>query len=151
VAIGSTTEFTNHPFAKTYFNANSGLQSLDLTGSMDNGVKMGVQQSVATQSGAQYQLSFYVGSFGPDITHRSVELDINGTAVGTFTNSLAATYPPYNGDGVAGNTWQQFTYDFAATGSSTTIAFYNLASAGVSLNGLDDVSLTATAVPDPRP
>ncbi|MBV8609593.1 MAG: hypothetical protein JO034_19315 [Singulisphaera sp.] len=114
-------------------------------------MKMGVQQSVATQSGAQYQLSFYVGSFGPDITHRSVELDINGTAVGTFTNSLAATYPPYNGDGVAGNTWQQFTYDFAATGSSTTIAFYNLASAGVSLNGLDDVSLTATAVPDPRP
>ena len=44
-------------------------------------------------------------------------------------------------------TWQQFTYDFAATGASTTIAFYNLAPSGVLANGLDDVSVTG--VPEP--
>ncbi len=148
VAVTPTTEYansSNSPFPKTYFNGNSGLQWLDLTGDYDNGVKMGVQQTLATTLGGQYLLSFYVGSFNS--VPAPVELDINGASVGTFTNNMTATFPSYNGDGVAGMTWQQFTYDFAATGASTTIAFYNLAPGGVLANGLDDVSVSA--VPEP--
>jgi len=145
VAVTSTTEYANSPFPKTYYNANSGLQWLDLTGDYDNGVKLGVQQALATTPGGQYHLSFYVGDFNS--VPAPVELDINGASVGTFTNKMIATFPSYNGDGVAGMTWQQFTYDFAATGASTTIAFYNLAPSGVLANGLDDVSVTG--VPEP--
>jgi len=108
-------------------------------------VKLGVQQALATTPGGQYLLSFYVGNFSSATA--PVQLDVNGSSVGTFTNTMSATYPSYNGDGVAGMSWQQFTYDFTATGASTTIAFYNLAAGGVLANGLDDVSVNS--VPEP--
>jgi len=76
VAVTSTTEYANSPFPKTFYNANSGLQWLDLTGDYDNGVKLGVQQALATTPGGQYHLSFYVGDFNS--VPAPVELDING-------------------------------------------------------------------------
>ena len=62
VAVTSTNQFspTSPP---RYYNSNSGSQWLDLTGSLDNGALVGVQQSVATTSGTQYALSFFVGNF----------------------------------------------------------------------------------------
>jgi hypothetical protein len=126
---------------KTYFNANSGLQWLDLTGDTDNGAELGVQQVIPTVEGVEYQVSFYLGNY--ENSGAALELAVNGTSVGTFTNTLPATNPAYNGDGVASIVWQQFTTSFTATGASTTLTFYNAVASGVAGNGLDDVSVAA--------
>ncbi len=141
VAITSTTEYTTTSLGKTYYNANSGLQWLDLTGDTDNGAEVGVQQVIPTVAGVEYQVGFYLGS--NEGAPAAVELEVDGASVGTFTNTLPATFTPYNGDGVAGNVWQQFTTSFTATGASTTLTFYNAVASGVGGNGLDDVSVTA--------
>ena len=62
VAITSTTEYTHSSYGKTYFNGNSGLQWLDLTGDTDNGARVGVQQVIPTVAGVEYQVGFYLGS-----------------------------------------------------------------------------------------
>src|SRR5262245_23701329 len=50
------------PFNNTSrFNAQDGFNSIDLTGSFNQGPSAGVEQTVATISGQQYTLSFYVG------------------------------------------------------------------------------------------
>jgi hypothetical protein len=147
VAITSTSQYFMFGSTKEYYNANSGLQWLDLTGSGDNGAENGVQQTIATTPGQMYAVSFYVGYESFNSTPATTELDVNGVAVGTYANSTASTFPTYNGDGVAVQTWKNFTYTFAATDSSTTLAFYNLSPAGNSVNGLDDVSVTATPEP----
>jgi hypothetical protein len=127
------------------FNAEDGIQWLDLTGDGSNSTE-GVQQSVATTSGTNYVLTFYVGNttgggiFG---TTSTVGLDINGAQVNTYENS--------NTD-ATGLNWEQFTYSFMATGASTTIGFVNLDPSGDNSNGLDLVDLevgTVSTVPEP--
>ena len=148
VSLTSTTEYANSPQAFTYYNANSGSQFLDLTGPNDDGTQGGVQQVVATSALTQYVLSFYIGN--RNSTSAPVELTLNGTAIATYTNSQTTTDPSYNGNGVAGDTWEKFSYQFTATGP-TTIAFYNMAASvaasGVTVAGLDDVSISVAPEP----
>jgi hypothetical protein len=127
------------------FEAKDGSQWLDLTGDGSNSTE-GIQQAVATTSGANYILTFDVGNttgggiFG---TTSTVGLDINGTQVNSYENSNADT---------TGLNWEQFTYSFMATGASTTIGFVNLDPSSDNSNGLDLVDLeagTASTVPEP--
>ena len=90
---------------------------------------------MATTSGANYILTFYVGNttgggiFGTTSTDA---LSINGTQVNTYENTNADS---------TGLNWQQFTYSFMATGASTTIGFVNLDPGSDNSNGLDLVDL----------
>jgi len=97
-------------------------------------VQTGVEQTVATVPGAQYLLSFYLGSVNnaayPGSGNASAVVLINGSSIGVFTNS--------NASGLSAN-WQLF---FTATGSTTTFDFFNNAIAGVALAGLDNVQMT---------
>jgi len=126
-----------------FFQPEDGSQSLDLTG-MSNQRLNGVEQTVATIPGTDYSLSFWVGHHAQDPNFyngpASVNLLIGGSLVGTFSNNHAP--PPNLLD------WEQFTYSFTATGTTTTIDFFN-AVADTSQNevGLDNVALTA--VPEP--
>jgi hypothetical protein len=130
------------------FPAQDGAQWLDLTGVTSNSTE-GVQQTVATAIGTNYQLSFWVGNVvDPRLTSAffgiasTVEVDINGVLLGLFTNSSGSTT----------QTWQQFSPQFVATGSSTTIAFINRDPLTDTQNGLDNVVLDvapAAAVPEP--
>jgi hypothetical protein len=116
------------------FEAEDGNQWLDLTGDGSNSTE-GVEQTVVTTTGTNYALTFYVGNTsGGDIfgTTSTVGLDLNGTQVSSFTNSNADT---------TGLNWEQFSYDFTASGSSTTIGFINLDPSSDNSNGLDNVDI----------
>lgn len=126
----------------SYYNPNSGNQWLDLTGNNDNGARVGVVQSVTTVAGQAYTLTFFVGHKIDEAAPAVIGVSING---GTFTNFT-------NGDTTAPatgiNNFKQFTYDFTATGASTSLQFVNAAGVvGSQVSGLDDVSLRA--VPGP--
>jgi Protein of unknown function (DUF642)/PEP-CTERM motif len=140
VGIVSTT-FVQNGVA---FEAQNGSQWVDLTG-LNSNTTEGLAQTAATTPGTAYTLTFYVGNttgggiFG---TTSTVGLDINGLLVNSFTNS--------NGD-ATGLNWQQFTYNFTASGASTVIGFVNLDPASDNSNGLDmvDLELGTSAVPEP--
>jgi hypothetical protein len=126
------------------FEAQSGNIWLDLTGDGTNSSE-GISQSVTTVGGTSYALTFYVGNttgggvFG---TTSTAGLKINGTQVGSFENSTADA---------TGLNWQQFTYNFTASGTSTTIEFDNLDPSNDNSNGLDnvDLELGTSTVPEP--
>jgi hypothetical protein len=115
-----------------------GNVSLDLQGYTDGSPYGGVQQSITTQVGAQYQMKFWVGvqndvSIG--VGPASVTA-IAGSTSQNFTNNLTGP----------GNQWQQFTMNFAATSLNTTISLSGLSTAGGAYIGLDnaDVELVAS-------
>jgi len=131
------------------FPAEDGVQWLDLTGDGTNSVE-GVEQTIATNPGTTYDLSFWVGNtfdpFGIFGTTSTVKVrlgGISGSLIDTATNS--STTP-------GTLVWQQFTTSFTATGSSTTLDFLNGDPSTDNSNGLDNVVLTAagaTTVPEP--
>ena len=118
------------------FKSQEGLNSADLTGDANQGTTDGVKQAIPTVAGQAYQVSFFVGRAGGNnlyATPASVALSINGGARTTFTNS----------DLTPGtNNWKQFTKTFTATGSSTTLAFFNAQTTN-NFTGLDNVVVTA--------
>ena len=131
--------------AVTTFNAGDGLNSVDLTGAGNQGPTAGVTQTVNLVVGNQYTLDFLVGRADPGPpygTPSTVNVSINGTAPGTFTNS--------NSTPNAIN-WKNFAYTFTATQVSNSFTFLN----GTSDNnfvGLDLVNLNDTTpgpVPEP--
>jgi hypothetical protein len=126
------------------FNAHGGQNALDITGASNTGPSDGVFQNIATTAGQTYSLSFWVGnadttgSFAPYYTQPStINLQIDGGSLVAFTNRNV-TENAIN--------WEEFTYLFTATGSSTNLAFLN-GTTGDNEAGLDDVSLVA--VPEP--
>lgn len=143
VALTNTAEYTGSAGSPTYYNAHSGDQWLDLTGDQDNGARVGVSQSIATDIGTTYQLSFWVGSFVDVPT--SIALEINGVLYGTYANNSAGTSP---GQGIS---CENFVVPVTATDASTTLSFFF--AGGRSAAGLDDVSFTSPSttsdVPEP--
>jgi len=124
------------------FNVENGLQAIDLTGEGNQiaGVD-GVKQSVSLNPGT-YDLSFWLGhqdSSAPGYTNgpSMLSLYVDGSPVNVYSNNLNTT------DDV---TWEQFTYDFTASGY-TTIAFLNDTPTGNNYAGLDNVVLTQTPEP----
>lgn len=120
------------------FNAQQGSQWLDMTGPGSNSAA-GVQQTVSTQPGAQYELVFYVGnvvggSFG--ITS-SIEVLVDGNSLGISRN--ASNSP-------GSQSWGQVKLPITATSNSTTIAFINRDPSNDNSNGLDNVSLMPVQV-----
>lgn len=132
------------------FNANSPNVAVDLTGAGNTSPLDGIVQNVmTTQAGQIYRLSFYVGNAAPIggngavyTLPSTVNLSINSGAIQSFTNASTAGTGPGNGIN-----FQLFSTTFAATGSSTSIAFSNGTAVGDNYAGLDDVALTA--VPEP--
>jgi hypothetical protein len=130
------------------FNAQSGNQSIDISGTTNN-PGQGISQTVATQIGREYQLSFYLGNpagFNPD-TGAVVDLSID--------NGLPVSY--VNGDTTPGfMNWKHFSVDFVATSGSTTLEFTYGSSPPNYVSALDNVTLSEVseraslnAVPEP--
>lgn len=122
------------------FNAHSGDQWLDLSGSSSNSTANGVTQDVATVAGQDYLLSFYVGSATDNVFFfpSTVDLSINGGARTSYTNPTAPSDQM---------NWLQFSTPFTATGAVTNLTFFNGGSSTNYLSGLDTVTLLA--VPEP--
>jgi len=145
------------------FTSWDGVNHIDVTGAgLGNGIQ-GISQTVATQIGETYQLSFALSNMGIGSSAQyclvnggscaigdlapidyydeaaRIDLVINGGAPVTFTNSL---------DGGVNNTWQTFTTSFTATSTTTTIEFNNN-SGNDAYAGLDNVFLDVAATPEP--
>jgi hypothetical protein len=97
-----------------------------------------VQQQVATQPGAAYELVFYVGNvsgagFG---TKSEVEVLVDGKSLGVATNDKTSP---------GSQLWGQFRLPFTASGQTATIAFMNRDPRNDGSNGLDNVALLLKA------
>lgn len=144
------------PNGITAFNAQEGLNALDITGSGNVGTAVGIEQSVATSAGQEYVLSFYVGRATPTggpgnyyTRQATVDLSIDGGPRMSYTNANIT-----NG----GVNWVEYSYTFTAASALTLIRFYNgtpIQTTGIftpdtNYAGLDDVRLNPTAVvPEP--
>ncbi|MGO9597455.1 MAG: PEP-CTERM sorting domain-containing protein [Isosphaeraceae bacterium] len=149
-AVGVNVDLVQTTYAEpfngiTAFNAQQGLNSMDLTGAFNSGPTSGVTQTVSTTVGQTYDLSFYVGradggSFYS--TPATDDLSINGGPSVSYTNSNAT--PGFVN-------WEQFTTSFVAVGPTTTITFLNGTPVQTALAGLDNVvlSLASGTVPEP--
>jgi hypothetical protein len=130
-------------FGTLLFTSNSGNQNLDITGAGNTG-NGGVQQVVTTIPGVTYLLTFFIGNQDNSREFYTggsqVDLLINGNPVGTFGHSSTQANRP---------TWVQFSHQFTASSTSTTIAFVN-STVGDNYTGLDDVSLIALPGADPE-
>ncbi len=130
------------------FPAEDGNQWLDLTGDESNSLE-GVQQTVATVAGTQYNLSFWVGNtydpggiYGKTSTVDVLLGGVDGSLLGAFTNHSTTKGTLM---------WEQFSTSFTATGSSTTLVFLNADPASDNSNGLDNISLVAGTAVVPEP
>lgn len=95
----------------------------------------GISQTIATAPGAQYTLSFYLGS--STYWGRPSALTASaGTTATTFTSPPTGT----------NNDWEFHSLTFTALAPTTTIAF--VGASGVNYIGLDDV--VVTGVPEPQ-
>ncbi|MGO9097400.1 MAG: DUF642 domain-containing protein [Bryobacteraceae bacterium] len=130
------------------FVAEDGSQWVDLAGQSSNNVE-GVEQTVATTVGTTYTLSFWVGNvydggvyFGPTSSVEAVLGGIMGTPLDTVTNSIIDPTE---------QSWEQFSFQFTASGTATTIDFLNQSPASNWNTGLDNVQLTANGARVPEP
>jgi hypothetical protein len=150
-AAGTDVSVINTTFAQECctFPAEDGSNWLDLTGDASNSDTEGVAQTVATNVGDEYTLSFWVGNvFDPSgifgITS-TADVSENGTSLGAFENSCTTCTTTL--------TWQLFTTTFTATSTATTVQFLNGDPGSDNSNGLDNVSLAddGPAGPSPTP
>jgi hypothetical protein len=119
---------------------------VDLTGQANNKPYGGIEQTVATSAGAQYTLSFALGSStlynGPGLAAAALQASATGAA--PLASQLYLSNP------TSANEWTTETLTFTADSSVTTIEFLADSSYTSRYVGLDDVSVTpATAVPEP--
>ena len=148
VISNAYTEPDNGDGQTLHFDAEDGIQSIDLTGEGNQGTSNGIKQTVATIPGTMYQLTFEVGHQYdqapgyPGAASVSLWLDLmnNGASeVGVYSNDA---------DTPEDITWESFQFDFEALDTVTTIAFLNATPVGNNFAGLDNVDLVAL-LPEP--
>jgi hypothetical protein len=130
---------TNYQESGTTFNAQSGSQSIDISGTT-NIAGQGISQTINTEIGKQYLLSFYVGNpdgFNPT-TGAVVKLSIdNGPAVSYVNTDITPS----------SMNWKNFTVPFTATSTSTTLAFTYGSAPPNYVAALDNLSVNAAPEP----
>jgi hypothetical protein len=124
------------------FESQSGNTAMDISGGDRPNLATGINQTIATEIGRRYALTFWVGnadgSGNGNYSHDSIlDLSIDGAAREHFTNG-AITHHQVN--------WVEVTRVFTARSASTNIAFFNGTTAD-GFTGLDNVSVAA--VPEP--
>jgi hypothetical protein len=117
----------NNPFVAV--KASDGSYFLDLTGFQDRPPYAGVAQTIATQAGSEYLLSFDLGSS----LYQGLQDGILAAA-GSQSEIFTSTNPGVN------NLWQTETMLFTASSNTTLISL--LGNSGSSYIGLDNVSVT---------
>lgn len=126
-----------------------GAQFVDLTGYSDTAPYAGLSQAITTVADQAYTVTFWLGS---SLT--------NGLYVGPVSVKVGAGdgYTVIANDGPLdpdatpqGMQWTQQTYNFTATGTSTTLSIIGNSSAGGQFIGLDNVSIADAAAPGAVP
>jgi len=142
--VGVDSAITRGTFVQSgiTFQAQDGVQFIDLAGITSNSKASGVTQSFATSVGTGYEIKFYVGSATDGISFfpSAVDLSINGGARSSYFTPAAPT---------TSLDWKLFTVDFTATTTTTSLYFFNGSEANNFLGGLDNVGVEITPVPEP--
>jgi hypothetical protein len=113
---------------------------LDLTGYLDQKPYYGVSQAINTVVGQQYVLTFDLGVDQDNLLY-SGPISVLAQAGSTSQTFL-------DNPGGTGSIWTDFTLNFTATSTSTTISL--LGTQGNEFIGLDNVAVnTASTVPEP--
>ena len=108
---------------------------LDLTGYQDSPPYLGVSQTIATEMGRTYRVTFEVGTTSDyNSVAPSVSVAVSGNP--TVTNTVTV-----NGH----NRWQTFASVFTATVTNTTVTFRGANPGSISYVGLDNVKVTPTS------
>jgi hypothetical protein len=149
-AAGTNIAVCNTTFTQSgiSFPAEDGSNSVDLTGLSSNNDTEGVRQTIATNIGDSYTLSFFVGNVDSPATGfgvtSTVDVLANATSLGAFTNNCTTCTTTW--------VWKQFSDTFVAASASTALTFLNGDPANDNANGLDNVSLVdngPATVPEP--
>ncbi|MEO5492397.1 MAG: choice-of-anchor C family protein [Sphingomonas sp.] len=120
----------------SYWNAQSGSRSVDLSGNAPGSIF----QTFDTVLGQIYNVTFFLGANGDGPPpFKTVGVTATGNATGNY--SVATTAFPPNV-----TNWSPFNYVFTATGTSTTLTF---ASTGTTAFGAALDNVNVTAVPEP--
>ena len=126
-----------YTYGSLRFPAKEGAQFLDLTGRSNS--PTGVSQTVSTEPGKTYTLTFWVGNIydpgGIFGVSSMVIVKANGNSVCKATNSQRSRT----------QVWQKFTTPIKATSSETTISFINGDPPNDTSNGLDEVRMVPAA------
>jgi hypothetical protein len=140
VALVSTS-FTGGGFT---YQAQSGSQWMDLSGALNPNPTNSVFQTIATQVGTEYELTFYIGSAwtgGQFVLKPIVDVTIGNAPRASFTNPNTATGGQMD--------WMQFATRFVASNAATEIEFRygNAADTPNYIVGIDTVSVTVVPAP----
>jgi hypothetical protein len=102
----------------------------------------GIEQTVATTAGQRYDVSFAAGNvvYGNRTGTGVVRVAVDGQAVGDFDTAVGTA---------AGIVWAQRSFSFVATGSSSTVRFWNEQNANQYFAFIDAVDMQAAPVPEP--
>lgn len=118
--------------------ASEGDRFLDLT-DYQNGAPFGrLSQTIATDIGATYEVSFDVGSSLQYSVPVAVEVSAGGSSTVFTTSNLSQN-----------DAWETGTFTFTATSSTTELGFGG--QSGTSYIGLDNVSISTVSAPVPLP
>jgi hypothetical protein len=126
------------------FTAQDGSFFLDLTADVDRSPYGGVQQSISTTVGQEYNLSFYLG------TQQSLSIFTGPVSVQVTAGNVSSNTVTYNPpSGSTGPQWGLETVFFTATSTSTTISIVGSFTSGGDYIGLDNVSVNPVSIPEP--
>ena len=120
----------------TYWNAQSGSRSVDLSGNAPGSIF----QTFDTVLGQVYNVTFFLGANG-DGPPPSKTVSVSAT--GNAASNYAVGSTPFPPNVTA---WSPFNYIFTATGTSTTLTF---TSTGTTAYGAALDNVNVTAVPEP--
>jgi choice-of-anchor C domain-containing protein len=124
------------------WHAQDGFASIDLSGTFGN--LSSLYQEFDTVTGQTYEVSFWMaGNFLSTTDPKSMQV-----TVGDYSQGYTQDYAPMDViDGVTQPAWTQKTFQFQATGSSSTLKFAD--TSGNDLEGVIVDNVTVTAVPEP--
>ena len=123
----------------TYWGAQDGSRSIDLSGNAPGGVS---QVITGLTTGALYQVDFFLGGNydGPPTPDKTLDVSAAGTTSGFIYSAPSATQTGFSG-------WTGYSFRFVATGASETLNFQSTTTGSPYGPALDNVSLAR--VPEP--
>lgn len=124
----------------TYWQASEGSRSLDLSG----GNAGGIQQTFNTTDGETYRVTFdLAGNPGGNPTIKEMRVSGGGSSA-DFSFDIT-------GNSFSNMGWVSKSWDFTATGTTTTLSFLNLVDTafGPVLDNVSVIALSSPSIPEP--
>jgi hypothetical protein len=121
-----------------------GTKFIDFTAFDNAAPHGGVRQTIAATSGANYVLSFFLGTLETGFPNHQGPITVRASVPGV-TQDFTFDPPP----GATGDQWGEFTLPFTASSANATISLLGIS--GLQHIGIDNVSVVAANAAAPEP